>query len=149
MSPSSMKAIALAGSLLGLAACAFQPQYAPKVDLAGHTQVEYDADLDSCQASARQMDVLKGAGIGLLVGAAGGAGIGALTGDAGNGAGVGAFVGAVSGAAAGSAYGPVTAARTGSDPNAAFVRDCLARKGYRLLDESPSAAPGARAAAAN
>jgi hypothetical protein len=137
MSPSPLKAIVLVGSSLGLAACAFQPQYAPKVDLAGHTQIEYDADLDSCQASARQMDVLKGAGIGLLVGAASGAGIGALTGDAGTGAGVGAFVGATSGAAAGSAYGPVTAARTGTDPNAAFIRDCLARKGYKLLDEAP------------
>ncbi|HUC63290.1 MAG TPA: glycine zipper family protein [Alphaproteobacteria bacterium] len=140
--------LALAAAL-GLSACALQPQYAPKVDLAGHSQVEYDADLDSCQASARQMDVLKGGLIGLVVGAAGGAGIGALTGDAGTGAGIGAFVGATSGAAAGSAYGPVTAARTGTDPDAAFIRDCLARKGYKLLDEAPLASTtGASAAPA-
>jgi hypothetical protein len=145
-----MKAMAFVGSLLGLAACTLQPQYAPKVDLAGRSQIEYDADLDSCQASARQMDVLKGAGIGLLVGAASGAGIGALLGNAGNGAGTGAALGLVSGAAVGSAYGPVTAARTGTDPNAAFIRDCLARKGYKLLDQAPLASmAGARAAAAN
>jgi hypothetical protein len=122
-----------------LAACAFEPQYEPKVDMTGHTAAGYAYDLDSCRADARQMDILKGAGIGLVAGAAAGAGIGAIVGNAGAGAGTGAAVGLFSGAASGSAYEPGRTALTGQDPDAAFVRSCLDSRGYKLIDDTPIA----------
>ena len=82
----------------GLAACA-GADYRPVVDMAGHTQAEYDRDLATCQNRARSVrdndDVAEDAGLGALGGAAGGAVLGAIGGNAGLGAGVGAVAGLV------------------------------------------------------
>lgn len=125
-------------ALAGLAACTTYPQYEPKVDMAGHTQRDYDYDLEVCRENAKQLDMLKGVGIGAIAGTLMGAGIGSLTGDAAVGAATGAAGGALTGAAAGSLYEPGKTALTGTDPHAAEIRQCLQQRGYTLLEPEPA-----------
>jgi uncharacterized protein YcfJ len=145
---SRMRWAVLAAALTGLAACARYHEYQPKVDMTGHTQAQYDYDLLLCRENARELDVLKGAPIGVIAGTALGAGAGALAGDAGMGAATGAPAGAIAGAAAGSLYGQVETVRTGVDPHAVEIRQCLEQRGYKILDPAPTpaAAPPAPAA---
>ncbi|MGK9164677.1 hypothetical protein KXR53_00180 [Inquilinus limosus] len=115
---------------LGLAACAQQvrPIIDPATSVAGGRNYEYD--LAQCQQLAQQVDAggrtVGGALAGGAIGAAGGAIIGAFTGNAGRGAAIGASVGGLSGAVGGGA----SAATSTRD----VVRNCMARRGYAVLD---------------
>lgn len=126
-------------ALAGVAACTTYPQYQPKVDMAGHTARDYEYDLDVCRENARQLDILKGVGIGVIAGTLMGAGIGSVTGDAGIGAATGVAGGTLAGAAAGSLYEPGKTALVGTDPHAAEIRQCLQERGYTVLEPGPTA----------
>jgi outer membrane lipoprotein SlyB len=82
----------------GLSACA-GADYRPVVDMAGHSNAQYNRDLALCQYQARSVrnnaNEAEDAGLGAVGGAAGGAVLGAVGGAAGIGAGVGALAGFV------------------------------------------------------
>src|SRR5579875_965098 len=133
--PRAFAAVGALACIAMLGACAGVPEYRPAVDMTGHTQAQYDFDLEVCREDAAQIDILRGAAIGAIAGTATGAG--AVTGLAG---------GALAGGAAGSLYGKAETARSGSDPDAPFIRSCMAQRGYVLLDPAaPDRETGQRA----
>lgn len=135
-------------ALSSLGACASYREYEPTVDMAGHTKANYDYTLLLCRENAKELDILRGAGLGVVVGTALGAGIGAVTGSALTGAAAGAGGGVMAGAAAGSLYGPANIALGNPDPHAGEIRRCLEARGYTLLDPAPATASPAPTAPA-
>lgn len=115
---------------IGLAACAEQvrPIIDPATSVGGGRNYEYD--VAQCQDLARQVDAggrtVGGALIGGAIGAAGGAIIGAFTGNVGGGAAIGASMGGLTGGVGGAGS---AAASTEN-----VVRNCMARRGYAVLD---------------
>ncbi|HLI13628.1 MAG TPA: hypothetical protein VKY65_18705 [Alphaproteobacteria bacterium] len=144
--PRAFAAMGALACLAMLGACAGVPEYRPAVDMTGHTQAQYDFDLEVCREDAAQIDILRGAAIGAIAGTAIGAGAGTFLGDTGVGAVTGLAGGALAGGAAGSLYGKAETARSGSDPDAPFIRSCMAQRGYVLLDPAaPDRETGQRA----
>ena len=133
----AMILMALVPACAEMAACSFPKEYEPVVDMAGHTQAQYDYDLTLCRENAKELDILPGVAIGVVVGAGLGGAFGALAGDAGNGAAIGVPAGAIAGGAAGSLYQPAKISLEGTDPHANYVRECLKGRGYTLLDLAP------------
>lgn len=119
--------ISLLGAL-ALGACASTPI----VDTGrpGFNEVAYQRDLAECRALAEQVDpASQGARRGLLgaaIGGAFGAIGGAFAGNAGSGAALGASVGGLGGA--------IQGAGSGYDRRDRVVRNCLAGRGYAVLD---------------
>ncbi|MCB9957374.1 MAG: glycine zipper family protein [Rhodospirillaceae bacterium] len=90
----------------------------------------YQHDLAECQGYADQVNVGQEAmGTGLLT-AATGAALGAIAGAFGGGAGHGAAIGASLGGVSGGVGGGVNA----YDRRAGVLRQCLANRGYAVLD---------------
>lgn len=113
--------------VVGLVGCA---GYRPVVDLRGADTGQYGRDLAECQAYAEQVSPVEqslvGGLLGGLFGAALGAATGAALGDPGTGAAVGAASMGVVGAGAGAAQG--------ADAQRSIIRNCLAGRGYRVLN---------------
>ena len=112
----------------GLSACA-SADYRPVVDMAGHTNAQYNRDLAMCQYQARSVrnntNEAEDAGIGGVGGAAGGAVLGAIGGDAALGAGVGALAGLVG-------VGAYKEAKT-ENREEQIVKNCMRTHGFTLL----------------
>ena len=118
----------LACAAVLLSACARQPI----VDYLqpGFDQVAYQRDLGQCQMLADQVNVEGDAAQSTVVGGLIGAGLGALTGSFNANAGRGALIGGSFGAASGLVSGGASA----SERRNRVVRNCLAGRGYRVLD---------------
>lgn len=114
----------MAGLLLAsfLVACA---GYRPVVDMQGVDSVKYEADLQECQQYAQQRNpasrAAAGAGVGALLGVALAAAMGSNYSRN-----TGAAIGAVSGGASGAAHG--------ADSQIKIVQNCMAGRGYRVLN---------------
>lgn len=112
-----------------LAACG---PYEPIIDRgrANFNPVAYEHDLAQCRAYARQIDAGEQAVSGGILGAAAGAAFGAVggafAGNAGSGAALGASIGALGGGLGGAGDAATTQERV--------VRNCLAGRGYYILD---------------
>ena len=111
-----------------LSACARQPI----VDYMqpGFDQVAYQQDLSQCQMLADQVNVQGETAQSTAIGGLIGAGLGALTGSFNANAGRGALIGGSFGAASGLVSGGSSA----SERRNRVVRNCLAGRGYRVLD---------------
>lgn len=116
------KAIAIALTAAIMSGCA---SYKPVVDMRGVSQNVYDQDLLECQELAKQRDPAAQAAGGAAVGAIFGALLGAAIGGSSM-AGYGAGIGAANGVAAGGAHGAASQIN--------IVRNCMAGRGYRVLD---------------
>jgi hypothetical protein len=120
--------LSLCLAALALAACAGDPI----VDTGrpGFDPIAYERDLAECRAFAEQVDPGARAAqrgvLGAAVGGAFGAIGGAFGGNAGTGAALGASVGGLGGA--------VQGAGSGYDRRGRVVRNCLAGRGYAVLD---------------
>ena len=93
-------------------------------------QVAYQQDLSQCQMLADQVNVQGETAQSTVVGGLIGAGLGALTGSFNANAGRGAVIGGSFGAASGLVSGGSSA----SERRNRVVRNCLAGRGYRVLD---------------
>ncbi|MFO1060354.1 MAG: hypothetical protein U1E53_25710 [Dongiaceae bacterium] len=115
-----------AGALL-LSAC--QPP-TPVVDTQGVDPARYQADLADCQRYANSVnptnETVRSGAIGALGGAALGAALGAIAGRPGLGAAAGATVGAGAGVGVGAA--------SSTSEQDRIVRNCMAGRGYRVLN---------------
>lgn len=113
-------AIALLVSLL--AACA---SYRPVVDMQGVESAKYEADLRECQQYAQQRNPAFQAGAGAAVGALLGVALAAAMGSSYS-RNTGAAIGAVTGGASGAAHG--------AESQVQIIRNCMAGRGYRVLN---------------
>lgn len=113
----------LCATTLALGACA---SYRPVVDLRDRDEArDYERDLHDCQRYARQVDPAGSAVVGAFIGGVIGAAFGAAVGDRSVALDL-ARVGAVQGGVAGAAEGAGT--------QVDIIRNCLAQRGYRVLD---------------
>jgi len=115
--------------VVGLGGCA-GADYRPVVDMTGHTQAQYDSDLASCQATARQARNNEDIAVDTGLGAVGGAALGAVGGAIGGNAGLGAGVGALAGAVGTGAY---KEAET-ENREETIVKSCMRHKGFTVYD---------------
>jgi hypothetical protein len=107
----------------GLCGCA---SYRPVVDLHDRQEaLAYERDLHACQGYAREVDPAGSAVLGALVGGVIGAAFGAALGDRSV---------ALDLARVGAVEGGVTGAAGAAGTQVDIVRNCLAERGYHVLD---------------
>jgi len=95
----------------------------PIIDTKGVDLQAYERDKAECEVYAQQVSTGKAVGKGAVGGAAVGAAVGAIAGgDAGKGAGIGAVTGGAQ------------SARIADREKARVVKNCLAGRGYRVLN---------------
>lgn len=99
--------------------------YRPVVDMQGVDTARYEADLRDCQQYAQQRDPATQAAAGAAIGALLGVALSAAMGSRYS-RNTGAAVGAVSGGASGAAHG--------AESQIQIVRNCMAGRGYRVLN---------------
>jgi hypothetical protein len=114
----------ITASILVLAMLSGCAGYRPVVDTRGVDMNAYNADLKDCQGFAEQRDAGTAAAGGAAAGAIFGALLGAAIGGR-AGAGMGAKIGVVQGVGTGAAYG--------AGSQVAIVKNCMAGRGYRVL----------------
>ncbi len=125
-----LTAMALALAVSGLSACSSTAQ--PIVDTKGVNSTQYNQDNYECQQYANQVSPVGDAAVGAVGGAATGAALGAITGALVGGVGVGE--GAAFGAATGGALGLGGGAVTGVQNQRQVYRNCMAGRGYSVLN---------------
>jgi outer membrane lipoprotein SlyB len=121
-----LKAASMILSLLAssLSGCAASPSFRPVVDMRDVHPILYETDLRECKAYAEQIDPVRSAAAGVVVGAVFGAVLGAAIGGRGF-AGYGARVGGAEGFGIGAGQGVAG--------QFVIVKNCLAGRGYRVL----------------
>lgn len=127
-----MKRILMGIAALSLAAGCAAQTYNPVVDTGNVDQAQYQTDLAQCRQYAEQVSPAGEATENALIGAGAGAVLGVVTGAliGGVGVGQGAAVGAALGGLGGAGHG----ALQGTEQQKRIIADCLAGRGYNVLD---------------